>query len=96
MARKKGFISFDAARSTIHVHDRSYTLPQGRWARIIIAILLILGGLLWFLPVVGFWMLPLGLLILSMEFHWVRRIRRRLVVWWENRNKNRTKKKQRD
>lgn len=41
---------------------------------------LIVGGLLGFLPVLGFWMLPLGLLVLSDDIPWVRRRRRRLAV----------------
>ena len=42
-----------------------------------------------FLPVLGFWMVPLGLLVLSYEFAAVRRHRRRLVVWWEKRRQRR-------
>jgi hypothetical protein len=38
------------------------------WLRTIAAALLMLGGLLWFLPVLGIWMLPLGLLLLAGEF----------------------------
>jgi len=41
--------------------------------------------MLGFLPVLGFWMIPLGLLVLSYEFHLVRRMRRRMVVRWERR-----------
>lgn len=50
-----------------------------------IGIILVLFGFLGFLPVLGFWMIPLGLLILSYEFHIVRRLRRRLIVRWERR-----------
>ena len=42
-------------------------------------------GLLGFLPVLGFWMLPLGLLVLSVDFPIVRRWRRQLTVWWHRR-----------
>jgi len=38
------------------------------WLRMTIRVLLILGGLLWFLPVLGIWMLPLGLLLLAGSF----------------------------
>ena len=34
---------------------------------------LIIGGVLGFLPILGFWMLPLGLLVLSDDIPWVRR-----------------------
>jgi hypothetical protein len=36
--------------------------PSSRWVRIPIALLLIVGGVVGFLPVLGFWMIPLGLL----------------------------------
>jgi hypothetical protein len=48
---------------------------------------LILGGLLWFLPVLGLWMLPLGLLVLSDESRRLRRLRRRLLVAWGRRGR---------
>lgn len=41
--------------------------PQARLLRIPLAILLILGGIFSFLPVLGLWMLPLGLLLLALD-----------------------------
>jgi len=41
--------------------------PQARLIRIPLAILLILGGIFSFLPVLGIWMLPLGLLLLAID-----------------------------
>jgi purine-cytosine permease-like protein len=41
---------------------------------------LVLGGCLGFLPVLGYWMIPLGLIILSIDFPAVRRFRRRWAV----------------
>ena len=38
------------------------------------------GGLLGFLPILGFWMVPLGLYVLSRDSARVRRARRRLTV----------------
>jgi len=35
--------------------------------------------------VVGFWMIPLGLLVLSIDLPVVRRWRRQLTVWWHRR-----------
>lgn len=43
-----------------------------RIARTTFGILLIVGGLLGFFPVLGFWMIPLGLLILATDFRWAR------------------------
>ncbi len=63
-----------------HLH-----LPRSRIIRVIIGAALILGGLLGFLPVLGFWMIPLGLLILSVDLPIVRRWRQRAQVWWGRR-----------
>lgn len=41
--------------------------PQARWVRIPLGILLVLGGIFSFLPVLGIWMLPLGLLLLAID-----------------------------
>jgi hypothetical protein len=41
--------------------------PRARWVRIPLGILLILGGVFSFLPVLGIWMLPLGLLLLAVD-----------------------------
>lgn len=43
------------------------TLRPGSVIRLPAAVLLILGGMLGFLPVLGFWMLPLGLLLLAVD-----------------------------
>ncbi|HWK66619.1 MAG TPA: hypothetical protein VNS34_16955 [Rhizobiaceae bacterium] len=64
---------------------RDYELPRSRPLRVAIGIGLVFLGMLGFLPVLGFWMIPLGLLVLSYEFHLVRRMRRRMVVRWERR-----------
>ncbi len=53
-----------------------------RKLRMVAGVSLVIGGILGILPVLGFWMLPLGLLLLSVDVPWVRRGRRRLAVWW--------------
>lgn len=60
-----------------------------RLVRIPVAVLLVCGGLLGFLPVLGFWMAPLGLLLLAIDIPALRpavsaatiRIRRRVEIW---------------
>jgi hypothetical protein len=69
--------------------NREFALPQSRLLRLGIGILLIIGGCLGFLPILGFWMIPLGLLVLSIDIPRVRRWRRRLVVWWHRRRRQR-------
>jgi hypothetical protein len=51
---------------------------------------LVMAGLVGFLPILGFWMLPLGLIILSIDLALVRRHRRRVQVWWGRRRSRRT------
>lgn len=41
--------------------------PEARWIRIPLGVLLVLGGIFSFLPVLGIWMLPLGLLLLALD-----------------------------
>jgi len=42
--------------------------PRRRWLRLPIGVALVLGGLVGFLPVVGYWMIPLGLSLLAVDF----------------------------
>ena len=69
----------------ITVFGRDFAMPRSRAARVAIGVALILGGILGFLPILGFWMIPAGLLVLSYEFAFVRRWRRRVVIWWGHR-----------
>lgn len=50
-------------------------VPRG--LRIVVGFLLILGGVLGFLPVLGFWMIPLGIMVAAMDVDLFRRWRRR-------------------
>ena len=56
-------------------------VPAHPVLRIALGVVLIIGGFFWFLPVLGLWMLPLGLIVLSIDFAGVRRLRRRADVW---------------
>jgi Putative transmembrane protein (PGPGW). len=71
----------------IVLFGRRIRMPRSRGHRVAIGVGFLIGGCLWFLPVFGIWMIPLGLLILSHEFARVRRMRRRAVVWWERRRR---------
>jgi hypothetical protein len=59
--------------------------PGSGWVRYPLALLLIAGGFVGFLPILGFWMIPLGLLVLSIDIPRVRRWRRRFAVWFHRR-----------
>jgi hypothetical protein len=47
---------------------------------------LIFGGLLWFLPILGFWMLPFGVALLAIEIpifkRWLVDAAMRIERWW--------------
>jgi hypothetical protein len=47
--------------------------PRRWWLRIPLALLLMAGGVLSFLPILGLWMLPLGALLLSQDIPWLKR-----------------------
>jgi hypothetical protein len=69
--------------------------PGARLIRIPLGILLILGGVFSFLPVLGIWMLPLGLLLLAIDLPFLQpmvnwgivRGQRRLTTWRRSRRK---------
>lgn len=46
--------------------------PGSRIFRVPLAILLLLGGVFSFLPILGIWMLPLGLLLLALDIAFLR------------------------
>jgi len=71
----------------INIFGREFTMPRSRRRRIGIGAGLVILGCLGFLPILGYWMVPLGLLVLSYEFATIRRFRRRFVIRWERRRR---------
>jgi hypothetical protein len=59
--------------------------PSSRWVRIPSGALLIVGGLLSFLPVLGIWMLPLGLALLAEDVPALRTSRSKALDWVERK-----------
>jgi len=63
--------------------------PEAKWLRVPLGLLLIAGGFLGFLPILGFWMLPLGALLLAEDFPLIRKptVRTFEAVerWWAQR-----------
>lgn len=68
------------ARPTYRLFGREFPKPGSRRARLALGSALTVLGLFGFLPILGLWMIPLGLFILSHELHPLRRLRRRLAV----------------
>ncbi len=52
------------------------------WLRRSAGILLMIGGVFGFLPILGYWMFPVGLALLAVDIPWARRWYRRLYVAW--------------
>ena len=59
--------------------------PSSRLARIPLAILLIAGGIFSILPVLGLWMLPLGLLLFVQDVPILQRPMARMLGWVERK-----------
>ncbi|MCP4317498.1 MAG: hypothetical protein GY789_16160 [Hyphomicrobiales bacterium] len=87
--RSDGQIDSEVPMRTLKIGPRTFRLPQSRLIRMGLGGLLVIGGILGFLPVLGFWMIPLGLLILSHDLPIVRRWRRKLVVRFGHKKRKR-------
>lgn len=61
-----------------------------QWVRKGIGIALMIGGILGFLPVLGFWMFPLGLVLFFSDSPAYWRLRRRFVSWRKERRQRKT------
>jgi hypothetical protein len=67
--------------------------PASQFIRIPIGLLFVIGGFLSFLPILGLWMLPLGLLLLALDFAFLRtpvsaailRTMRKWMTWRRSR-----------
>ena len=63
--------------------------PQAKWVRLPVGCLLIAGGLLGFLPLLGFWMIPVGAILIGQDIPPVRRVTLhglgKLQTWWDRR-----------
>ena len=67
---------------SVKIGKRQMPLPQSRTLRIAIGVVLLMCGCVGFLPVIGYWMIPLGLIVLSVDIPAIRRWRRRTEVKW--------------
>ncbi len=64
----------------VRLNGRKFKVPGSAPIRLTLGVLLVIGGILGFLPILGFWMIPLGIVVLSVDLHGVRRWRRRFEV----------------
>ena len=59
--------------------------PAARWVRIPLGVVLIVASGLWFLPVLGIEMLPLGLLLIAQDVPFLKKPVGRAMLWLEDR-----------
>src|SRR6201996_3304980 len=59
--------------------------PSSFWVRLLVAVLLIVGGVFSFLPILGLWMLPLGLLLIAQDVPILRKPMSRMIGWIERK-----------
>jgi hypothetical protein len=59
--------------------------PRARWVRLPVALCLIPAGFFSFLPVLGLWMLPLGLLLLAVDVPLLQHHVHRFINWLARR-----------
>ena len=63
--------------------------PGRRWVRIPLGVACVGGGVLGFLPVLGFWMLPVGVILLAEDVPGLKRPAMRALgaaqAWWDRR-----------
>lgn len=59
--------------------------PGSRLVRWLIGLALILGGFVGFLPILGFWMVPLGLIVLARDVPFIQPGLVRLLDWMQRK-----------
>ena len=59
--------------------------PSSGWVRIPLALLLVLGGIFSILPVLGLWMLPLGLLLIAQDVPFLQKPLAHALGWIERK-----------
>ena len=59
--------------------------PTSKLVRIPLALLLVLGGICSILPVLGFWMLPLGLILIAQDIPLLEKPVARFLGWLERK-----------
>ncbi|WP_421695207.1 hypothetical protein [Aestuariivirga sp.] len=64
----------------IRILGRQLPVPAHPALRVGLGVAMVAGGAIGFLPVLGYWMVPVGLAILAIDFPPVRRFQRRTTV----------------
>ncbi|MCT4657083.1 MAG: hypothetical protein N4A65_14870 [Cohaesibacter sp.] len=75
-------------KKQISIGQWTVSMPGTPAARRWLGLGLVLGGVLGFLPVLGFWMIPLGLFVLSIDQPYLRRLRRKWQILAERKSRD--------
>ncbi len=59
--------------------------PEKRYIRLPVGIFFILGSFLWFLPVLGIEMLPIGFLLIAQDVPFLQKPAGRFLIWTEDK-----------
>lgn len=86
MSAKQRKFGIDPTTGRLQLWRFGIAMPKSKGGRVAVGGGLVAGGCFGFLPVLGFWMVPVGVAVLSHDLHSVRRARRRLAVWWSRRH----------
>jgi hypothetical protein len=70
--------------------------PSSRFVRIPLAVLLVVGGIFSFLPILGIWMLPLGLVLIAQDVPPLQKPLAQMLGWAERKWLERQRKKSGD
>ncbi|MET0220192.1 MAG: hypothetical protein ABW213_06010 [Tardiphaga sp.] len=59
--------------------------PSSKLVRFPLGILLIIGGIFSILPILGLWMLPLGLILVAQDISWLEKPVAKMLGWIERK-----------
>jgi hypothetical protein len=60
---------------------RNLRHPEAKWIRLPVGVLFVFGGIFSILPVLGLWMLPLGLLLMAYDIPFLRKPVGHFTIW---------------
>lgn len=64
-----------------HFAGKRIPLPKSKFLRIGLGIVLLIGWCFSWLPVLGFWLLPMALIVLSIDFPFLAPLRNKVIAW---------------
>jgi hypothetical protein len=59
--------------------------PSSKLVRFPLGILLVIGGIFSILPILGLWMLPLGLILIAQDIPWLQKPVAKMLGWIERK-----------